>query len=142
MNLSTLKWIEPSNGPFMSKHFTRGITTQLRHPSMYRVLDVPGSLSVLPASRSGSFTLAVDDEILESNRGPWRVSYSPDGVEVEPSATAEVRMDIRSFAQALMGEPSFSDLLLHNLVFTSSDNAAQSAAEFLPPNTTHMLDIF
>ena len=27
--------------------------------------------------------MTIDDEILPSNRGPWRVSYCPEGVQVE-----------------------------------------------------------
>ena len=142
INLSTVQWFEPFNGPFLSKYLTRGVEARVRHPSLFRVLDVPGSLTALPASGSGTFTLAVDDEILPSNRGPWRVSYSPEGVEVEPSDTAEVRMDIRHFAQALMGEPSFSDLLLNGLVSCTNTQAAQAAAALLSPKTTHVLEIF
>ena len=106
MNHTSMSWSEPSSSPLLSKWFTRGVEVGLRHPSMFRVLDVPGSLAALSAASSGTFTLAIEDGILPANRGPWRVSYAPEGVHVERSDAGELQMDIRQYAQALMGEPS------------------------------------
>ena len=142
INHTTVSWTEPSNGPFMSRRLTRGVDAKLDHPSMFRVMDVPGSLRALPASESGSFTLAVDDEILASNRGPWRVSYSPHGVEVEPCDNADVRMDIRQFAQALLGEPSFPELLTNSLVSCASEEPAQAASALLGRKPTYNTELF
>jgi hypothetical protein len=80
---------------------------------MFRVLDVPSTLAMLPAAEAGTFTLVIDDEHLPDNRGPWRVVCTPEGVQVERSDTAEVRMHIRQYTQALLGEPSFADLVQH-----------------------------
>ena len=109
---------------------------------MFQVLDVPRSLSLLKPTGSGSFALEVEDEILPANRGPWRVSYTPEGVEVEPSDTADVQMTIQHYAQVLMGEPSFSDLLSYGLVSCSSDRAAQAVNGLLDPQVTYSLEIF
>jgi len=142
INHSMLSWTEPSNGPFMSTWFTQGVEARLRKPSMFRVLDVPRSLSALKSVGSGSFRLAIDDEILPANRGPWYVSYSPDRVEVEPSDTADVQMSIQHYAQALMGEPSFSDLLSYGLVSCSSDQVAKAVHGLLSRKVTYCLEIF
>ena len=142
INHTSVSWTEPSNGPFMSRRLTRGVDAKLDHPSMFRVLDVPGSLRSLPASSAGTFTLAVDDEILTSNRGPWRVSYAPEGVEVERCDTADVHIDIRQFAQALLGEPSFPELLTNSLVSCTSDQAAQAASAFLGRKPTYNMELF
>lgn len=142
INHATLSWTEPSNGPFLSTWFTQGIEAQLRKPSMFQVLDVPGSLSLLKPECSGSFTLEVADKILPANRGPWRVSYAPEGVEVEPCDTAEVQMTIQHYAQVLMGDPSFADLLSYGLVSCSSDRAAQAVNGLLDPQVTYNLEIF
>ena len=70
INRQSITWDEPSNGPFLSsKWFTRGMTAQLPDPSMFRVLDVPASLTGLSTTASGTFTMAIDDEILPSNPG-------------------------------------------------------------------------
>ena len=50
------------------------MTAQLPDPSMFRVLDVLASLIGLSTTTSGTFTMTIDDDILPSNRGPWRVS--------------------------------------------------------------------
>ena len=143
INRQTITWAEPSNGPFLSsKWFTRGMTAKLHDPSMFRVLDVPASLTGLSTTASGSFTMAIDDEILPSNRGPWRVSYSPEGVHVEPGDTGELQMDIRQYTQAWLGEPSLADLLEHGFVSSSSAEAAQAATAFLPPQATYTLEYF
>ena len=142
INHATLSWTEPSNGPFLSTWFTQGIEAELRKPSMFQVLDVPGSLSLLKPTGSGSFTLAVEDEILPVNRGPWRVAYTPEGVEVAPSDTADVQLTIQQYAQVLMGEPSFSDLLSYGLALCSSDRAAQAVNGLFDPQVTYSLEIF
>ena len=142
INHATLSWTEPSNGPFLSAWFTQGIEAELRKPSMFRVLDVPRSLSSLKPAGAGSFTIEVEDDILPANRGPWRVSYTPEGVEVEPSDAADVQMTIQQYAQVLMGEPGFSDLLSYGLVSCSSDQAARAANGLLDPQVTYSLEIF
>ena len=142
INHATLSWTEPSNGPFLSTWLTQGVEARLRKPSMFRVLDVPGSLSALKPTTSGVFTLAIADEILPTNRGPWRVLYSPDGVEVERSDTADVQMSIQHYGQALMGEPSFSDLLSYSVVSCSSDREAQAVNGLLNQQVTYCLEIF
>lgn len=143
INRQTVTWDEPSNGPFLSsKWFTRGMTAQLPNPSMFRVLDVPASLTGLSTRASGSFTIAIDDEILPSNRGPWRVSYCPEGVQVERSDTGDLHMDIHQYTQAWLGEPSLADLLEHGFVSPSNTEAAQAATALLPPKTTYSLEYF
>jgi predicted acetyltransferase len=143
INRQSITWDEPSNGPFLSsKWFTRGMTAQLPDPSMFRVLDVPASLTGLSTTASGTFTMTIDDEILPSNRGPWRVSYCPEGVEVKPSDIGELHMDIHQYTQAWLGEPSLADLLAHGFVSSSSSKAAKAATALLPPQTTYSLEYF
>jgi hypothetical protein len=51
-------------------------------------------------------------------------------------------MTIQHYAQVLMGEPSFSDLLSYGLVSCSSDRAAQAVNGLLDPQVTYSLEIF
>ena len=64
--------------------------------TLYRRIICPVSL-LLSTSGEGTFTLAVNDEIVPANLGPWRGPYPPEDVEVEPSDTAEGQMDLRQF---------------------------------------------
>jgi len=143
INFTTISWPEPSNGPFLSSEwFTRGMTTKLANPSLFRVLDVPGVLRGLSPERSGAFTMAIDDEILPANRGPWRVSFSPNGVEVEPTESSDLKLDIRQVSQAILGEPSLADLLEHGFVKPASEEPVQAATALLSPKTTYSLEYF
>ena len=143
MNFTTISWAEPSNGPFLSSEwFTRGMTAKLANPSLFRVLDVPGVLRGLSTKRSGTFTMAIDDEILPANRGPWRVTFSPNGVHVEPTEHGDLKMDIRQASQAILGEPSLTDLLDHGFVQASSAETVQAATALLSPDTTYSLEYF
>ncbi len=143
MNFTTISWPEPSNGPFLSSEwFTRGVTTKLSNPSLFRVLDVPGVLRGLSTEQSGTFAMAVHDEILPANRGPWRVSFSADGVEVEPTESGDLQLDIRQFSQAMLGEPSLTDLLEHGFVKPPSQQTVKAATALLSPKTTYSLEYF
>ena len=143
INRQSITWDEPANGPFLSsKWFTRGMTAQLPNPSMFRVLDVPASLTGLSTTASGTFTMTIDDEILPSNRGPWSVSYSPEGVQVERCDTGDLHLSIQHYTQAWLGEPNLADLLEHGFVASSSAEAAQAATALLPPKTTYSLEYF
>ena len=143
INFTTISWPEPSNGPFLSSEwFTRGMTTKLANPSLFRVLDVPGVLRGLSTEQSGTFTMAIDDEILPANRGPWRVSFSPEGVEVEPTESGDLKLDIQQVSQAILGEPSLTDLLEHDFVQAPSAETIQAATALLTPKTTYSLEYF
>jgi predicted acetyltransferase len=142
INNASLTWFEPGNSPFLAQWADRGVEATLRHPAMFRVLDVPGTLALLPAAESGTFTLAIDDEQLPDNRGPWRLVCTPDGVQVERSDTAEVRMHIRQYTQALLGEPSFADLVQHGLVSSTSAQAVRDAATLFSPWPTYTIEFF
>jgi predicted acetyltransferase len=141
-NHNSLTWFEPGNSPFLSQWADRGVEATLLRPAMFRVLDVPSTLAMLPAAGSGTFTLAIADEHLPDNYGPWRVVYTPEGVQVEHSETAEVRMHIRQYTQALLGEPSFADLVHHGLVSSISAQAVRDAAAFFSPWPTYTIDFF
>jgi hypothetical protein len=64
------------------------------------------------------------------------------GVQIERNDTAEVRMHIRQYTQALLGEPSFADLVQHGLVSSISARAVQDAAVFFSPWPTYIIEFF
>lgn len=141
-NQASLTWVEPSDGPFLSEWTDEGVRAELEPPIMFRVVDVPGALRLLQPKESGEFTIAIADEQLAANRGPWRVAFSEDGVAVEKCSEAAVRMDVRHFAQALLGEPSFERLLEQGFASATAEKAVKEACVLLPPRPTYCLDKF
>jgi predicted acetyltransferase len=144
-NGPTLSWLEPEDGPYLSAYFNVGAgktLAKLLAPVMYRALDVPTALRAIPAEGSGSFTLEIDDEIVPGNRGPWRVTFSDEGVEVEKCTDAGISMHIRHFSQALLGDPCFAQLVANGMASVKSEADAQAAARLLPHFPTYCLDYF
>lgn len=86
--------------------------------------------------------MVIDDEILPSNHGPWRVSFSPEGVRVEPTDSGDLHLDIRQYTQAWLGEPGLENLLDHDFVSWSSTEAVKTATALLPPKTTYTLEYY
>ncbi len=87
--------------------------------------------------------MAIDHEILPANRGPWRVSFSPDGVGGgEPIESGDLKLDIRQVSQVMLGEPSLADLLEHGFVKPSSTETIQAATALLSPKTTYSIEYF
>lgn len=143
INKSHLSWTEPSDSPFRHKYWDRGAELEagIRH-LMFRVLDVPLALSRLKPATSGSFSLEVYDEHFAENRGPWRIDFSPTGVEVTRSSDAGLAMDIRQFSQAFMGEPSLLTLAVNGLVEVRSASDFEAATRLLSQMSVTCLDAF
>lgn len=142
INRTSIWWYEPSDGPFVVGNLERGVEVSLSRPIMFRAIDVRVALEGLVAEGEGEFTLGIEDELIPSNRGPFRVRYSPAGVSVEDASSAELEMDVRQFTQALLGEPSLDRLLVHGLVRVRSEGAAKAACSLLSARPTYCLDFF
>jgi predicted acetyltransferase len=143
INKTSLRWCEPSDSPFIALYVDRGIEVKLDRPVMYRVLDVPGALRALCPAGAGVFSLALRDDLMPENVGPWRVAFGPAGVEVEPTdSEPDVEMDVHQFAQALLGEPSLADLLRLGLARGRSVQGVGAALALLPPSPTSCVESF
>lgn len=144
INKAGLSWYEPSDSPYLAQYMDQGVDVTVERPIMFRACDAPLALRSLKpdVARSGSFTLSLRDEIIPENRGPWRVSFSDGAVEVERSSDAELEMDIRQFAQALLGSPSLEDLSRNQLVQVRSGEAFEAARALLPPSPVYCMDFF
>lgn len=142
INKTALTWHEPSDSPFYAQYLDQGISAEIVRPIMYRVCDVPAVLATLRPNSSGAFSLAVRDDQVPQNTGPWHVVYSPDGVTVEPSSSADLEFDIQSFTQAFLGEPSLLDLVSMGRVGVTSPDALASAARLLPALPVTCNDFF
>lgn len=138
INKSSVGWYEPSDSPYYALYLDQGVETKVERPVMFRVTDVPAALRLLEPTASGETRLRIVDDVVSENEGPWRIRFSPEGVDVEPCEGHDVVMDIRRFAQAFMGEPSLAELVrLGEIVGDSS-----TLELLLPPSPTICGDFF
>lgn len=142
INKTSVEWYEPSDGPYLTRFLDQGVKANIERLVMYRAVDVPACLRALKPSGSGSFTLMVPDNVIPENTGPWRVEFSPKGVSVEPTETADIELPIQMFVQAFLGEPSVADLVRNDLICARNLAALESLQVLLPANPTYCTDFF
>jgi predicted acetyltransferase len=142
INKTSVEWYEPSDGPFIQRFFDQGVKANIERLVMYRATDVPALLRALKPEGSGEFTVLVPDNEIPQNVGPWKVEFSPKEVSVEASETADIELPIQTFVQALLGEPSLTDLIRNGLVCSKSEKALLAAQLLLPPSPTYCSDFF
>lgn len=140
INKTAVSWAEASDSPYRASYWHRGASVKETTPQiMYRVLDVPGALRALKPGEAGSFTLRVEDALVPENRGPWKVTFEPGAVAVEPCDSASLSLDIRQFTQAFLGEPSLADLARSGWV---QGDGLSEAQKLLPASPTLCMDFF
>lgn len=142
INKTALTWYEPSDSPFLARFMDQGVEVRLDRPIMFRVCDVPGALRSLKPAFSGSFTVEVEDDLVPENRGPWKVDFEKGVVTVAPSAAADLKVDVRQFAQAFLGEPSWSDLARDGMVAVKHGEALEAAMRLMPPTPVYCTEFF
>ncbi len=127
INLSSVKWYEPSDGPFRTSFMDQGVELSSKRLVMGRILDVPGALGCLRPEASGAFSIEVTDNQLKSNSGCWQVTFEPGVVRVVKTDKAQIKLDIKTLSQAYIGEPSFAALLAQGKIHVYSDAEASAA---------------
>lgn len=138
INKTSVAWYEPSDSPYYALYMDQGVETKVERPVMFRVNDVPAALRLLKPTESGETRLRIYDSVVPENEGPWRIRFSPAGVEIEACEGHDVAMDIRPFTQAFMGEPSLADLARLGVVTGDTSNLER----LLPPSPVICGDFF
>ncbi len=130
-NQERVVWHEPPNSPFRARFDDHGVEAKSDGMCMHRAVNVPAALQeIAPRAGEGEFTVAVRDDILPENEGPWRVAWAGGQCEVTRADSAELRIDIRPLSQAIMGSPSWAELAEHGLIDEERPGAAARAAAF------------
>jgi predicted acetyltransferase len=117
------------------------------HPGMMvRVVSVVDALEAVsyPSEATGTLTLAVSDDTADWNDGTFELSVSDGEADCRPveDADPDVRLDIGTLAQVLVGYHSVPEARrLADLQVTSDEVAAQLARWF-PPRAVSPLDNF
>lgn len=142
INKTEVEWYEPSDGPFVARHFDHGVKAEIERFVMFRVCDVPAALECLRSEAAGQFTLHVSDDLIPENEGPWLVEFGDGSVKVSPSPTADLELDVRAFVQALLGQPSWADLARNGLLVCHSDQALSAAERLMPALPVYRTDFY
>ena len=147
INKTALSWFEPSDGPFYTDYLDQGITVTVDRPTMFRVNDVPAALRGMKPNPeiSGEFSVEVDDPLVADNAGPWHISFAAGVVEVEKllaGQQVDLRLHVRHFAQAFLGEPSLSQLVNQECVEVNSKTGLLAANKLLPGQSVCCMDFF
>ncbi len=142
INKTALSWFEPSDSPFLSAYLDTKVEAVVDRPIMFRVCDVPEALRALKPTSFGAFSIGVVDALIPENEGPWLVSQVGEKVSVQPTNTADLEMDIKHFAQAFLGEPSFADLVRNGFVKVQNAGAIASAASLFTPLPVYCPEFF
>jgi predicted acetyltransferase len=142
VNKTALSWFEPSDSPFLAAHLDHGVEAAIERPIMFRVCDVPAALAALMPDEEGAFTIRVADEAIPENEGPWRVSFARDEVSVTRSDSADIEIDVRHFAQALLGDPGVMDLARIGLIKAKSAAALKAMEALLPSSPVYCPEFF
>ncbi len=128
----------------------REVEEKSRPGYMLRILDVQKALQERswPAKASGSFSLAVRDDLFEWNNRILRLDFSGGLLTTEtllPESKADLTCDVRQLAQLYTGYLSPLKLAQYGLIEVSSADALNVAQElFSPPYqpASHMADFF
>lgn len=115
-NQTTVSWCEPPDSPFLAGYLDQGVSADVHRPSMFRVLDVAAVLAGIRTEATGSITLAVEDDLVPENAGPWTMECGPDGSQVSRGGEPDLLLDIRALTQIVLGQPSVNDLIRHEKV--------------------------
>lgn len=138
INKTSVSWFEPADGLTMIRHNDQGIRFEAERPIMYRLLDVPAALEQLSSRGEGSFSLAIQDQDIPENNGPWQVSFGQGKTRVSAAESGAIQLDIRAAVQAFLGQPSLTDLRRNGIV--SADTT--EAERLLPPSPVFCIDYF
>ncbi|MEZ6070345.1 MAG: GNAT family N-acetyltransferase [Pirellulales bacterium] len=142
INQRSLVWQEPSDGPFRYTHHDKTVEQHLIPPPQFRIVDVPGAIAALRTNASGEFRFQLSDEQLPENDGPWRVAFSPAGVNVTPCDEADLHFSVQTLTQAVLGEPSLATLVARGYVRSHSESATAAAKALLTEQRVYCLEIF
>lgn len=137
-NKTSASWNEPRDSPFVARCLDQGIRVESEKPIMFRLLDPEAALRQLSAEASGEFSLEIDDPDLPENRGPWQVVYGPqEPARVAKSERSSLTLTARQAVQAILGQPSLSDLARHGSI-----PSVPAAEALLPPIPVYCIDHF
>ena len=141
-NQSSATWCEPPDSPFIASYMDQGMSATHNRQTMFRVVDLVPALTRFKPHSEGEFVVEIEDEECEWNNGVWAVGYSQDGVEISKGTNAGLRMNVREFSQALMGQPSVADLANYGAIDVWDPSGLKSFAQLLDARPVVCMEFF
>lgn len=137
-NKTAISWFEPGDSPLLALYLDQGVTAAINRPIMFRILDVEKALRPVFARFGGGVSIRVNDPDIQENSRSWRL----DEYGVSACEEGDIRLGIGALTQALLGEPSFGDLVRHGAVQCGSEDALAKALRVFPPGRSFCMDFF
>ena len=145
MQITNFTWAAPSDDLLWSTIYDWDLQTKLEPTTMVRIVDAPAALRAWrPASGvTGTFILAVQDEVAPWNHGGWRVEFSDRTVRVgRSSESPQISIDVRALSQAYYGTPSVSELRAAGRMDVHDERAYMALCDLLAGPPMWMNDSF
>lgn len=136
INKSSVSWFEPSDGPFLHRFMDEGVAYSMEKQIMYRVVDFPGAIQMIPARGEGKFTVEVNDPDVPENNGPWEVRSDQGKLVAKAGRSADFALNPARAVQVLLGEPGYASFVRHG------DLPESAASTLLPETPVYCLDYF
>lgn len=136
INKASVTWFEPSDGPFLHRYMDEGATFSMEKQIMYRVVDFPGAISMIPARSDGKFLVEVQDPDVPENTGRWEVGANKGNLSAAPGDGADFTLDPARAAQILLGQPGYASFV------RNGELPESSASRLLPELPVYCLDYF
>ena len=102
---------------------------------MLRVLDLPAAIAArgFPPGMTAELHLDVADDLLEENRGRWRVRIADGRAAAERGGRGDLRIDVRGLAALYTSYAGAGDLAASGLAEGTPGALAAAAAAFAGP---------
>lgn len=142
MNKTTMEWWEPGDSPYLAAYCDQGVTFASDGLFMFSALNVPELLSKLPVGEEATIRIQVEDPILPENCGPWRVTRTPQGIDVSACSDFDLSVSLQRMTQMLMGEPSATDLIRANLIIPPSEKIRAALESIFPARRVYCVDLY
>jgi predicted acetyltransferase len=137
INKTSVNWQEPADSPFLARHLDQGVKIESEKPIMYRLLNPVAALESMSCEGEGQFSLAIADQDLPENTGPWNVCYGDGKTRVRRADSADIELSAQTAIQAFLGQPSLADL-----VRNGAARPCEAAERLLPPLPVFCTDHF
>lgn len=109
---------------------------------MARLINVPRALQLCRTSGEGSIVISVADEYIDYNRGSWKVTFNPGGLNAveKTDAPADVELPVGDLTQLLLGARAAEDIPMMPNV--KVNNPAAPLEKIFTKKPCHIIDLF
>ena len=118
------------------------VKCELLYTCMARLINAPRALQLCRTSGEGSIVISVADEYVGHNRGSWKVTFNPGGLNAveKTDAPADVELPVGDLTQLLLGVCAAEDIPMMPNV--KVNNPAAPLEKIFMHKPCHIIDLF